>query len=256
MELVSNFAHTHKMFACFISIMYNDISFNHWIGLCTMNSNLVSMFAPEPLLSKIHTGSLLDNLGEAMQAEVLGKRFIERPLVMAKEPLAINIQQTLMACSFLDIEQGRFIRTKLIRGGRHKLGPMGRIANTGYIGICVANIPFQQSHLINLWFTGDLLKDKEQMDHIDGIRDNDYPGNLRKVSNKLNSRNRKKHCNNTSGYTGVYFDLSCSLWYACIMVNGKNFNIGFFYTKKEAYVARETYIAAHPELGFTVRHGK
>lgn len=220
------------------------------------NLNYANQSILEPLPSKIHTGSLLDSLEEATRAEVLEKRFIERPLVMAKKSLAINIQQTLMACSYFDIEQGRFIRTKLIRGGRHKLGPMGRIANTGYVGICVASIPFQQSHLVNLWFTGNLLKDKEQMDHIDGNRANDYPGNLRKVSNKLNSRNQKRRCNNTSGYTGVCFDLSCSLWYARIMVDSKNFTLGSFYTKKEAHAAREAYIAAHPELGFTSRHGK
>ncbi len=56
-----------------------------------MNSSLASMSVPEPSLSRIHIGSLLDNLEEVTQVEVLEKRFIERPLVMAKESLAINI---------------------------------------------------------------------------------------------------------------------------------------------------------------------
>ena len=93
-----------------------------------MNSNPASKLTPEELLSKIHTGNLLDNLDEAMRAEVLGLRCMKHPLVEAKDLNARTIQQTLTRCGHFDVKQGCFMRTKLIRGGAQKLGPMGNLS--------------------------------------------------------------------------------------------------------------------------------
>lgn len=180
---------------------------------------------------------------------------MKHPLVEAKDLNARTIQQTLTRCGHFDVKQGCFMRTKLIRSGAQKLGPMGNLSNNGYVRITVASIFFLQSHLVYLWFTGNLLKKGEQIDHIDGRSFNDCPQNLRVVSNAINSRNSRKRINNTSGYTGVYYDARCNKYYSRVMVDYKNINLGYFSTAQEAYEVRKDYIDSNSELGFTTRHG-
>jgi len=197
-------------------------------------------------------GNLLDDLDEATRAEVLEKRFIRRPLVMATAPFAKLIQEELMMCSYFDIQQGRFIRT-VANKGLAKCGAMGSVNGSGYITVMIATYTFNQSWLIYLWFKGCLPKASMQMDHIDGNRKNDYPGNLRLVSRSINLKNQKKYSNNTTGYTGVY---QCgNKFRAIVRSNKKIIHLGYFATVEEAYTFRQAYIKAHPELGFTVRHG-
>lgn len=221
-----------------------------------MNSSPASKLTPEELPSKIHTGSLLSSLDEATRAEVYALRFIRQPLVTAIHPFALMLQKKLMAIAYFDIMLGRFIRYTSGRG-LAKRGPMGTILTTGYIQIQLFAYKFVQSHLVYLWFTGKLPTSKEEVDHINGDRLDDRPENLRVVSSALNARNRKKHKNNTTGYTGVYYtSASISNSYtAGIRVNSKNIYLGMFPTAEKAYAARQAWVIAHPEYGFTTRHG-
>ncbi len=214
-----------------------------------MNSNPASKLTPEELLSKIHTGNLLDNLDEAMRAEVLEKRFIERPLVMAEKYGRLT-QEKIMKCGYFDIELGRFIRARSVQGAGP--GPMGRSGGDGHITIQIANVFYQQSHLIYLWFTGKWPPSGVEVDHIDGDPTNDRLDNLRLVTRSLNHRNKKMQRNNTSGYTGVCWSKTKNKWKARVI----NKHIGFFNSPEEAHAAREVYITTHPELGFTTRHGR
>lgn len=200
-------------------------------------------------------GNLLDDLDEVTRTKVLELRYMKYPLIEAITPWAKKVQMALTERGHFDIECGRFIRTKLIKSGGYRLGPMGCITNTGYIHTRVANHIFQQSHLVHLWFTGSLPKSKEQMDHIDGCTNNDRPQNLRLVSVKTNSRNSRKRVHNTSGFTGVTYDYTCNKYCSRIGVDYKKINLGFFSTAQEAHENRQNYISAHPELGFTARHG-
>ena len=47
--------------------------------------------------------------------------------------------------------------------------------------------------------------DKRQIDHIDGNPLNNKAENLRACTRSINGRNRKRHCDNTSGISGVRF---------------------------------------------------
>jgi len=209
---------------------------------------------PEELPSKIHTGSLLDNLDEATRAEVLGLRCMRHPLVEATKLYPKIIQETLIKCSYFDVLEGKFIRDRLTQGSK-SLGPLGCIYSEGYVKIRIKTTKFNQSHLVYLWLTGDLPLLDEQMDHIDGNNTNDYPGNLRLVASKLNQRNKKMQRNNTSGYTGISWQKSSSKWRAYVKIDSKLINLGSFYTFEIALAARQGYLQAHPELGFTIRHG-
>lgn len=59
-----------------------------------------------------------------------------------------------------------------------------------------------RSHLV--WVLhGNELPEGMEIDHIDRIKTNDHILNLRAVSRKLNSRNRSRRSDNTSGITGI-----------------------------------------------------
>lgn len=51
------------------------------------------------------------------------------------------------------------------------------------------------------WMTGE---DPDQIDHINGVRNDNRFVNLRAADNMINSRNRKRRLDNTSGVTGVH----------------------------------------------------
>jgi len=207
------------------------------------------------LPSETPIGNLLSNLDGATQAEVLGKHFIERPLVIATKPHARMIQMELEKVSYFDMKLTRFIRTKLTQGA-HKLGPMGCVNAYGYVRVSIKGYGFMHSHLTCLWFTGSLPPSKTEIDHIDGNILNDRPDNLRVVSNRINHRNMKMKRNNTSGYPGVYYDKRRGNYESYIVINWKKQHIGMYATALNAHLAREAWLAAHPELGFTSRHGK
>lgn len=215
---------------------------------CLMSTNQL-VHTVSPLKTPI--GNLLSNLDEVMRAEVYVSRFIKQPLVLATQSFAIMIQKELAKIAYFDIESGRFIRHTSGRG-LAKCGPMGSVLPIGYIQIQLFKYKFMQSHLVCLWFTGKFPPSKEEIDHINGNRLDDRPENLRIVSSILNARNHKKHKDNTSGYTGVYW-LSRAItnpYMSSVRVNGKNKYLGVFTNAEKAYAARQAYLAAHPELGF------
>lgn len=204
---------------------------------------------------KINTGSLLDSLDMETQVRVLEQRFIKQPLIIAENQFAKKIQESLMVKAHYDMTVGKFIRIKITRGG--KLGEMGYLDPDGYIRIFTYRHKFYQSRLVYLWFTGILPDCTQQMDHIDGMRNNDHPSNLRIVDNKLNGRNKKMLTRNKSGYTGVFYHKVSGKYMAQTVVNGKPVYHGifFFLTVEEASFARDTWIKNNPNYGFTTRHG-
>lgn len=206
--------------------------------------------------SRIPIGTLLSNLDEVTQAEVYALHSIKQPVVAAVQPFALTIQKKLMTVAYFDIVLGRFIRYTSGRG-LAKSGPMGTILTTGYVQIQLFTYKFVQSHLVCLWFTGKFPTTEEEIDHINGDRLDDRPENLRVVSATLNARNHKKHKDNTTGYTGVYYNKAAisNPYMAGIRVNSKNIHLGVYPTAYKAYSARQVWIATHPEYGFTDRHG-
>ena len=76
-----------------------------------------------------------------------------------------------------------------------------------------------------------------KVDHQNGERDENWFLNLRVANDLENSRNRKKHSNNSSGYTGVYFDKrnATNPYRAAIHLNGKQKNLGSYPSPVLAY---------------------
>jgi HNH endonuclease/AP2 domain len=79
----------------------------------------------------------------------------------------------------------------------------------------------------------------QQIDHIDGIRDNNAINNLREASNLENSRNSKRYVTNKSGFKGVSFCKEKNKWVAHINTKGKTKHLGYFRTPELASILYE-----------------
>jgi hypothetical protein len=115
---------------------------------------------------------------------------------------------------------------------------------TGYRGAFVFRKSFSAHRLAwaihyNEWPTGDL-------DHINGVRDDNRIANLRVVTRTENARNAKRRCTNKSGVTGVIWYRG--KWRAYIVTH-----LGLFDTLEEAAAARK---AEERRLGFHENHGR
>jgi len=80
------------------------------------------------------------------------------------------------------------------------------------------------------------------LDHLNGIRDDNRPENLRIASvaeNNQNQHNTPSH--NTSGIRGVSWDAARNKWTARISLNGKSKNLGRFDTIE---IAENAYLQA------------
>ena len=99
----------------------------------------------------------------------------------------------------------------------------------------------------------------EQVDHQNGIRDDNRWINLRAVSFEENRRNHKTQRNNTSGVPGVSWDNKISSWVARIGAGGKRVVLGTFDDFDKAIEVRlsaELEYEYHPNHGRRVDGGK
>lgn len=92
-----------------------------------------------------------------------------------------------------------------------------------------------------------------QIDHINGIRDDNRFSNLRDVTPALNARNACMRKDNKSGVTGVCWCKRVSLWEAYIHFDGKEYKIGHFDLFDDAVEARKR---AEQDYGFHENHGR
>lgn len=119
----------------------------------------------------------------------------------------------------------------------------GRVAGTickrsGYVSISVYNKRYYAHRLA--WLYTNCVWPIEQIDHINGIRNDNRISNLREATKNENQRNKKIQTNNSSGYKGVYFDTNRNRWRACIRVNNKLIHLGSYIKLIDAAIAYQT----------------
>ena len=102
----------------------------------------------------------------------------------------------------------------------------------GYKTITVKSKPIYAHRLAWLYMTGSLPIN--QIDHIDGNRQNNAWCNLREATPKQNAENRKLHHDNKSGYRGVSWNQKQKKWKASVTHNGVQIYLGFYKTPEEA----------------------
>jgi len=92
-----------------------------------------------------------------------------------------------------------------------------------------------------------------EVDHINGIKTDNRPENLRDVTHKNNMRNQKTRSTNTSGITGVSFDKRRNKYEAYICPDKKKITLGRYATKDEAELARSK---VNEKFNFHENHGR
>lgn len=92
-----------------------------------------------------------------------------------------------------------------------------------------------------------------EIDHINGVRDDNRIVNLRDVSSALNKRNAAQSRRNTSGVTGVSWKRAYGKWQAYFAVQRKQIHLGYFSDKQEAV---DALLRAREEYGFHENHGR
>jgi hypothetical protein len=93
----------------------------------------------------------------------------------------------------------------------------------------------------------------EDIDHINGVKDDNRISNLRSVTHSENQKNQAMYSNNSSGAVGVYWDNTSGKWLAEIKTNGKKKFLGRFKDKNDAIAVRR---GAEKMFGFHINHGR
>ena len=116
-----------------------------------------------------------------------------------------------------------------------KAGEIAGSIYDGYVRIMIRGRNYRAHRLAYFYMTGE--HPKEQVDHINGIRNDNRWSNIRECYQNENQQNRKKLTNNTSGYIGVSWNTKIQKWHARIGHCKKIIHLGFFDTAEEAYEA-------------------
>lgn len=140
-------------------------------------------------------------------------------------------------------ESGYLIRKESRGNGVVAGSILGSRNGQGYLDGMVDGQTHRVHRLIWLYFYGVLPV--SQVDHINGIRDDNRIENLRLVTHTQNQWNRRPQAGSTIGLKGVSYRKDRNRWVASILVNGKNQYLGYFKTPEEAHAA---YCAAAVKL--------
>ena len=144
-------------------------------------------------------------------------------------------------CELLDIdtEKGIFTWRHTMGGKAHKGKEAGSLTANGYVLLRVDQHDYYVHRLMWLYVYGaiPLL----QIDHINRIRTDNRPVNLRLATQKQNSENIYRSKQNKSGYRGVRCEsrLKSKPWSATITHNYKTKHLGYYATAEEAVNARK-----------------
>lgn len=129
---------------------------------------------------------------------------------------------------------GRFTRV-LACPGKRAGSPTGNLRENGYVRICIDQRDYRAHRLAWLYMTGEWPT--TDIDHINGIPNDNRWQNLRVVTRAVNCQNRRQaHSNNKStGVLGVSKDRG--RFVASIFVDGRNKRLGRYRTVAEAEAA-------------------
>jgi hypothetical protein len=157
-----------------------------------------------------------------------------------RNPVPSAFTERLRELVHYDPTTGVFTR-KVLCGGRVEGSIAGTLHCDGYLKFSVDNRLYLAHRLAWLFVYGEWPPN--QIDHINGNRADNRIVNLRLATPAENSRNRRRHQNNISGFKGVIRQRA--KWHAQIMVNGRWHRLGGFSTPEEAHAA---YCEAAPKF--------
>ena len=111
------------------------------------------------------------------------------------------------------------------------IGPISiKPDSNGYIRVMLYGVRYKAHRLAWFYMTGEWPKN---IDHKDGIRNNNKFSNLRSVTHKINCQNqRKPRTNNSAGALGVHYRRG--KFVADIGVDGRTVHLGAFSNVEDA----------------------
>lgn len=124
----------------------------------------------------------------------------------------------------LDSETGKLFWRST--GSGRKRSEAGSIDGEGYRVVTINHRPFKAHRIVFALTLG--RWPVEQIDHINGIRDDNRIVNLREATSAQNKQNTGLMRTNTSGQKGVSWHKRTGTWEARIMVNRRNIILGHF----------------------------
>jgi hypothetical protein len=159
------------------------------------------------------------------------------------DPLREALAERLRTQFHCSAETGVF--TRLVTRGTTRAGDVaGHVNSFGYRCIQLDGREYRAHRLVWLYVNG--TWPNGQLDHINGIKDDNRICNLREATTAQNQQNlRRPRSDNTSGYLGVTWDKRRGKWRAQIGTNGAIRHRGYFTTPEDAHQA---YVQAKREL--------
>lgn len=146
-------------------------------------------------------------------------------------------------------DEGRLI-WKMSPSRKVKVGNIaGSMLKSGYLEVGIDKQYFRVHRVIFAMSYGYWPK---LVDHINGVRTDNRPSNLREANDLQNTHNSRIRRDNTSGIKGVSWIAAQSKWKAECRVNGVRHRVGYFADKNEADKAIRAFRETHHQ-GFA-RH--
>jgi len=146
-------------------------------------------------------------------------------------------------------ETGFFIRKLALSNVVKSKKDFGYYTFYGYRSGQIDKEEFKLHHLAWLYTYGYLPK---EIDHINGIRDDNRIVNLREVTHQENCKNMRRPKTNTSGHMGVHRHKQTSKWRVRFRSNGSHIHGGLFKDINDAVIRRDE---LYKEYGFHKNHG-
>lgn len=138
----------------------------------------------------------------------------------------------------LDYEADTGVFTRRIARRNAKAGSVaGSVNGSGYRHIMLDGRKYKAHRLVPLWLLGVRVPPGLQIDHINGIRDDNRAVNLRLATNQQNQFNCRRQGNNTSGVKGVAWHKQHNKWQSNVRVHDRLIHIGYFTDLDEAAAA-------------------
>jgi hypothetical protein len=147
--------------------------------------------------------------------------------------MSIDVMKQALEARYEYQDGGLYVKQKY--HGQVAIGDRaGTLVRDGYRQLRIHGKQYLEHRLIWLLHTGSLPTD--EIDHINGDRQDNRIENLRLVSRDMNMQNqRTARRDNTSGLLGVR--KSGAKWYATIGIDGKRFYLGMYTTPELAHLA-------------------
>lgn len=119
--------------------------------------------------------------------------------------------------------------------GRQFDKPAGCLNKVGYIQVRVKSVAYAAHRVA--WFLFYGMWPKDQIDHINNVRDDNRIVNLREATSTENHGNMKVRKGGTSKYKGVCWHKQLCKWNVRIMLNYKQIHLGCYDNEEEAALA-------------------